>query len=397
MKITLQYIKSLISEGLNYLYELDVINDGPTQDYSELSEKVHSLASKLSEEVKDIANREIKRAITTGRGHQTHHNALKNDQMSEFNYITTALASIYPTVDEIEKHNIKRFLMAAYSPFDNHGGPSPFAITVAKTAGIQQQMTFKHNIDVNYYLEFVNQAIYDSLDYSLDHFSPDKGTFGGLLSLKAANNVRDMLKSPKARTMFTGFGKEGEEDIYGGGEEGDSGETKLSRYVGNQSKDASDIDNIIPIKNTPSERSIQPAHNTSEKSLAAALSRFIKAKIKGNANFLEFFELFAEQGKSLEQIAQETGKDINSLYQIKNKLEKVLDTYVKDGSLSRYIERMTGEYIKFPKNSFKLHKVKDLEHEIHALAEIHKFVNKLVCEVINSQKSVLKEGKSFWS
>jgi len=393
MKITNSQLRKLIKEQIQSIFEdenqLTSVDTEVNTDYSQLSQYLTNLGKKFPEEVKNKLNSSISTILKTGRGFITHEKSLqksiKNDSAysvsTEFNYIVSALATIYKDVSDSEKRNIKNYFFLAYNPYASTGEgvevktkPSPIAIIIGKATGITHELTFIKNIDVQYYLEFISNAIYDAIPRSLENYNSEKGSFHSLFVTIASNLGKDFLKTPGAKTMFTGF------DIKHSGDTPKYEERPSETDVVRSSEDIEGDERAAP--KTEKERLGE------EKELAVAISKFVKEKLQKYPKMIEFFELFAEQGKTMSEIAIETNTEENNLRQYKMRLEHILDQYVKNGSFYNYIEKVTGQEIRLPGNTFKLYKVKDIAQDVEELMEVVRTIRKVISESFSKlQKS----------
>jgi hypothetical protein len=305
-------------------------------EYSKLTGIVSGLAAKLSPLSKQKADTEITRILNTGRSKMTYgtHITADKDKKNMFEYVTTALGTLYNEVSASQKENIRNFMWVAYNPVgDLHGGTSKFA-NVVMVKSIPYDITGSKTMHGEDYKNMVIAGVYDAIDYALKNYIPNKGTFGYLVFDKSVSNTIDNLRSYKRKVH--GKTSSGDEPLTGGDEE--STETVFDTM-------------------TSPEEGFTDEQKKGMKELHKQMGIFVKEKLSHPrlAKLLEYYTLFADKGYSNSEIADLTGDSELNLRQKKFKIEKLITPFVQDGSLQEFLRKRTGITVgKFPNNKFSL-------------------------------------------
>lgn len=374
MKITLTELKKLIREKAYKLFELEIVGDtnntsddeddssdefsgqhhdienpeadvdAPPMDkslgYAHLNKVTSAINNRLSPKLIDRLNLEINNILETGRGSHTHENSL--NKLDEIDYITTVLGSLYYSAPNSERKNIRDYMFVAFTPFKlGSNQPTRLLRNVAIRSGIEANLSFSDDPKIEPYISLTSESIYTAIDYVLAHFHAGQNLkFGNKLFVVSVSRTKNALDSKKYRNAFANTSidapldseDKGGDTMAGNLEEPELGHTKEQR-------------DTIQL-------------------LSTAIGDFLKEKLSAprHANYLEFYELFAE-GRTLIEISEITGKEISNLYVIKNRLEDFVNHFVVSGELQNYIKHKAGIAVKFPDNKFSLSVKGDKEEE----------------------------------
>lgn len=325
--------------------KIDGINSSAIQagEFEKVSQQLSAMASNLNPNSLAQTNLEISNILRTGRSKMVHINTMEK-KMKEFNYLTTAVATIFPFVSETEKSNIRNYIFVAFTPHISHEGSlraSPFAQMVTRYAGIDAKATFSYMKNVNNmdYMEYVEDGIYRAVMTALKNFQPNRGKsfFNFMLSTSVQATktiIRDKRSYVKNKErVYNNDVQQFLEDPIG--DENEEGATKT---IGDTVADMDDEDE---------------AKKETAKEIANAIWEYLKAHVK-NPIYVNYFEDFAILGLTSIQMSHKRNISINSLRQVKARLNELLNTLVKDGRLEKYITATTGNEFHFPKNGFSL-------------------------------------------
>jgi len=385
--ISLNELKRLISESAYRIFETNLENDDTTETPDDATSLSHPL-NKTGEEpslenpthniqpndtentfdylgttIKNIAhkiknpahleeaNAEILKALSTGRVNKKYDFAVMNygsGNKDTFDYFVSTLAALYKDEDEATKKNIRKVLFLVFPVYELYGGdisseyshrPSSFAKLTALKAGVKYDLrSLNKTIDSSYYIDIIADAIYESIDSSLEKYNPNVNVpFSSFLLANASNKTKDKLNSKLHQKTFSVGGQKYslDEPIDNKGQEPD--ETQMDRITGQENEQStSEVDAM--------------------KNFANALISFIQGKLANKpklAKYWEFFNLFME-GNNLAEIADIMNTTYGNVRVIKKRMEDFVTEYVKEGYLQDYILRHTGLKVKFPDNKFAL-------------------------------------------
>lgn len=341
MKITNEQLKKLIDESVQNMFELDVVDDeNKTEvnpeinqdlnsseevhldDYFSLGGYISKESNKIDDNLKADIDYEVKSILNRGNSNLTYSNTYKTSKQLTFNLITSILAALYKSASSSERANIRSYIFIAFNPYvGTQGSPSVFAKHVGENSGIKENI-YLPNDKNKFYLEMIADAIYESVDKSLNLYNTDY-PFTSFIRSNSATATKDAIKTKASKTYFNQLSS----DVPAGDE--DSEESVASQIPNPEEVSNNSIDN-----------------------LKDAMASFVKYKLKNvDPMYSEYYEMSVEDGIPAQQIWNEIGKDPRNL---KFRLEKYITKFVKDGSFQNFIFKETGIAIQFPNNEFKL-------------------------------------------
>lgn len=327
-----------IEEPIDTVVPDEPIAEINPEEYPNLGTSIANVAGRLAPGRIGALNMEIEKIMNTGRSNINHENYVAGDKRDELEYVTSVVAQLFKSVNSDKKKNIRTFLFTAFNPYgDKHGNSSKLARMVARKAGITYDLTASKSIDADVYMGMIAQAIYEAIDYALKTYNPNQTSFGRWMYMKASGRTIDLINKKEAKTTLSGYGKiSGDEPI--GGAEGEGEDTFMSTL-------------------TAKEDDFTSEQKEGMKKLYAAIGVFAREKMVANpryAGWLEFFKLFAEQGRSMEEISEITGKKVGALRVTKVRVEEFLTAFVENGTLPEFIKEKSGINVKFPNNKFSM-------------------------------------------
>ena len=313
--------------------------------YTHLGLAIEKLASRIDEPFLMDLNDEIEKAIKTGRVSKDFtftRMITSGKDKAAFDYFLSVLGALYKQSSGTDKSNIRSaiflalpvYAVSSYEKTEGNTKSSTLTNLVAKKAGIGALM-HKSTIDASYYLDIVADSIYNSIDYALENYSPDKGTFSALVIIKASNLAKDELSSKLHKKTFAAGGLKQSLDEPFGDEE--NAETSGDRLTGK-------------------EGDVSSTEKEAVKNFAGALKSFVTDKLSQKAslkNYLDFFNYFSA-GNNLSETADLLGVSDGNVRVIKSRMEDFITKFVESGELQEYIKNKTGMKVDFPNNRFSL-------------------------------------------
>jgi DNA-directed RNA polymerase specialized sigma24 family protein len=312
------------------------------QNYPNLGGSISRVASRLSADRLKLDNKEIEKILRTGKSRMNHENYVGESQekKDEFEYVTSVVGELYKSVNSDKKTNIRDFLFGAFLPYsDTHGSSSKLARMIARKAGITYDLTgTKKTADYSEYMEKLAEAIYEAIDLALASYRPDETSFGRWLTITAASKAIDLIKSKASKVAFTGYGKFSGDEPISGGEDDGGDETFMTTLTSREDDFTAEQKEMM-------------------KNVYDAIGAFVRRKLGENPRFstwIEFYELFGEQGRGMEEISEITGISYGALRALKMRFEKHMTEFVQNKTLTDFIYEKAGIKVKFPNNKFSL-------------------------------------------
>ena len=331
------------------------------EDFSNLSAKVNQLAQQIGQDELIDLDEIIERAKTKGRISENFNfnSMISPAKRDSFNYVTTALATLYhdESTSESEKINIEKVLretmnrpyeLTSYGKGEGGSRPSILSNMIAKRAKIVNLHAKSQTIDGSYIKEIIADAIYEAVDYTLQNFNKTKGgTFPYFVLVKATHITIDSIYKTKATktSISRGFGggeflKSSSIDDPLGDSVEDSDSTKADRFTGGEGKETE-------------------AQKLATKELADTVKNFVLKRLAidiknkdANPAFLKIAELLLG-GESLATISDALNTLPGTIRANKSRLEAfITENYVQTGIMQKYIKDKIGVQVNFPNNKF---------------------------------------------
>lgn len=351
-KLTLEKLKNLMQEEFSIpsLNEEDPIFDpsnspdsnkpvsGAGNDLLNLNAAVAKLGNKLSPQDLAKYSEVVNKSIATGNINYDYN--LYKTNPTALQFICTALASKYQIESGDVKNKIRSALFILFNPFgrrDQDAGKMSFyfqqiAKFLGKTIGTgPSNSTFiKSEMDKDNIVD----SIYKAIDVALEEFDGNQGTsFDQFLNTivvkrtmnlwKKQNTFQDgkerYLKQTSSLDQPLGTGEDGEEGTLG------------------------DV-----IANNDGKSGARTIEKLSAKQLWSAINSFITKLLSKNPKYLEVYKLYTLESLELDEIAQQMNTTNGNVRAMKTRAEEAITSYIEDGTLQKYIEKLTGEKVNVP-------------------------------------------------